>query len=61
MDIIFKHLEFASKFSKFILFCLNQYMSTLKVKGKSGGDPKKGQRGGGGEAALGEGGLEGEG
>ena len=36
-------------------------MSTLKVKGKSGGDPKKGQRGGGGEAALGEGGLEGEG
>ena len=36
-------------------------MSTLKVKGKSGGDPKKGRTGGGGEAALGEGGLEGEG
>ena len=46
---------------QFILFCLNQYMATLKVKGKSGGDPKKGQRGGGGEAALGERGLEGEG
>ena len=61
MDIIFKQLEFASKFSKFILFCLNQYMSTLKVESKSGGDAKKGRRGGGGEAALEAGGLEGEG